>query len=217
MHSHSIGMGQKGAAAYDEITRVPFIVSGSGIKKDSVSPHPVSHINIAPTILDIMGFEIPQILSGASIVPQLENPQARVNDYVFIGFGRYEVDHDGAGGFQLMRSVFDGRYKLSVNLLSTDELYDLENDPYEMENLLERPDYTDIRDRLHDAILKHQGDTRDPFRGYYWERRPWRADAKEATWRDSGLKRSRIEDELYEKRQLAYGDGLPVKEAVNKV
>lgn len=41
-------------------------------------------------------------------------------------FGRFEVDHDGFGAFQPLRAVFDGRYKLSVNLMSTDELYDLE-------------------------------------------------------------------------------------------
>jgi len=115
-----------------------------------------------------------------------------------------------------MRSVFDGRYKLTVNLLSSDELYDLETDPYEMENLINNPGLAQIRDRLHDVLLKHQNDSRDPFRGYYWERRPWRTDAPEPVWYAGGMTRQRIEDEAYEKRQLDYIDGLPITEAVRK-
>ena len=214
MNSHCLS--GKGPAAYDEITRIPFIVSGPGIEKGVVSPHTVSHINIAPTVLEIMGFQIPQTLHGVSIVPQLEDPQKQVNEFVFFGFGRYEVDHDAFGGFQLMRSAFEGRYKLTVNLLSTDELYDLENDPYEMENLIDSPAHMRIRNRLHRALLKHQDDSRDPFRGYYWERRPWRTDAAEATWNYTGMTRQRMEDEIYEKHQLDYGNGLPIAESVRR-
>ena len=55
--------------------------------------------------------------------------------------------------------------------------------------------------------------TRDPFRGYQWEQRPWRKDLKEATWACSGMTRQR-ENEEYEPRQLDYSTGLPMKEAV---
>jgi uncharacterized sulfatase len=210
-YSHCID--NKGSAAYDEITRIPFIISGPGVEKGTVSPHPVSHINIAPTIMELMGMPVPQTMPGASLWPQLEDPRERVNEHVFFGFGRYEVDHDGFGGFQLMRSVFDGRYKFTINLLCSDELYDLQNDPYELENLINNFDHTQTRDRLHDILLRHQNETRDPFRGYYWERRPWRADAAEATWGGSGITRQRIEDEAYEKRQLNYSTGLEITEA----
>lgn len=106
-------------------------------------------------------------------MPQMVNGE-RVNDYVFMEFGRYETDHDGFGGYQPMRAVFDGRYKLSINLLSTDELYDLKADPDELINCIDDPAYRAIRNQLHDALLNEMYRTRDPFRGYYWERRPWR-------------------------------------------
>ena len=50
---------------------------------------------------------------------------------VYTEFTRYEVDHDGFGGLQIMRGITDGRYKLVIHLLDTDEFYDLETDPYE--------------------------------------------------------------------------------------
>jgi len=129
-------------------------------------------------------------------------------------FGRYETDHDGFGGYQPMRAVFDGRYKLSINLLSTDELYDLKEDPGELMNHIGDPSYGEIRDRLHDAILDEMYRTRDPFRGYYWARRPWRTDAPLASWDDRLMTRQRIESEIFEKHQLDYSTGLPIEKAV---
>jgi uncharacterized sulfatase len=130
-------------------------------------------------------------------------------------FGRYEIDHDGFGGFQPVRCVFDGRYKLVVNLLSTDELYDLASDPGEMQNLIASAAHAAQRDRLHDRMLQWMNDTRDPFRGYYWHRRPWRRDAPPATWRYTGMTRQK-EPDTGERRQLDYDTGLEMTEAVRR-
>jgi len=214
MHSHSLFA--KGPASYDEIARVPFIIAGEGVAKSKVCEYPVSHINVAPTVMELMGLPIPKTMEGISIIPAIKDPDVRVNDYVFIEFGRYEVDHDGFGGFQPLRGIFDGRYKLTINLLSTDELYDMKADPYEIANLIEDPALAETRNKLHDALLKQMDTTRDPFRGYYWARRPWRTDAPPATWENSRMARQREEDEIYEKRQLHYSTGLPMEHAVRQ-
>ena len=116
----------KGPAAYDEITRVPLFIRGPGIASGSVSDAPVSHINLAPAVFELFGIPQPPVFAGKSLLPQARGEQERVNEFCFMEFGRYEVDHDGFGGFQPMRAVFDGRYKLSLNLLSQDEFYDLQ-------------------------------------------------------------------------------------------
>ncbi len=209
------GLHSKGPAMYDEIARVPFIVRlPDGAHAGETCDHPVSHIDVVPTVLNALGLEKPKLLEGASLLPTLADPATRVNDAVFMEFGRYEIDHDGFGGFQPIRAVCDGRHKLVINLLTSDELYDLAADPQEMVNLIESPAHTAIRDRLHDAMLDWMNRTRDPFRGYYWERRPWRTDARAATWGYTGMTRQR-EDE-YEPRQLDYDTGLEMTEAVRK-
>ena len=159
-----------------------------------------------------MGLDIPVTLPGKSLLSTAAGSSAPVNDAVYIEFGRYEIDHDGFGGFQPMRSIFDGRYKLTVNLLSTDELYDLYSDPDEMDNLISAPGTAAVRDALHDRLLDHMNRTRDPFRGWYWERRPWRSDARPATWSYTGWTRQR-EPEPGEQRQYDYDTGLPMKAA----
>jgi uncharacterized sulfatase len=162
--------------------------------------------------LDFFGLQVPKVFDGRSLLPVLTDPQHTVNDHVFIEFGRYEIDHDGFGGFQPIRCVFDGRYKLAINLLSADELYDLDADPQETINLIASSDHHEVRDRLHDVLLDWMNTSRDPFRGYYWERRPWRGDARPATWDYTGMTRQR-EHEEYEPRQLDYATGLEIKEA----
>lgn len=206
----------KGPACYEEITHIPLIIKGKGIPAGTVNPHIVSHINLAPTIMEMMGYEVPKIMDGTSLLDTLDNPDRIPNPYIFIEFGRYEVDHDGFGGFQPLRCIFDGRYKLCINLLSTDELYDLQQDPAEMVNLIDSPAHFHIRNQLHDVLLEQMNRTRDPFRGYYWQRRPWRTDAPSANWEYTGMTRQREEEECYEPRQLDYANGMPMAEAVRK-
>ena len=212
LHSHSLS--GKGPATYDEIANTPFIVRWPGhAPAGAVCEHPVSHIDLVPTMMQAMGLETPALLEGTSLMPTLGDPAVRVNEAVFLEFARYEVDHDGFGGFQPLRACFDGRYKLVINLLVTDELYDLETDPEEMVNLIDSGEHAAVRDGLHDRILDWMNETRDPFRGYCWERRPWRTDARPATWDYTLMTRQR-ENEEYEPRQLDYGTGVEMVAAV---
>jgi len=208
LHSHCLRA--KGPFPYDECCKVPLIVAGSGVEP-GVFNRPVSQIDFTPTILDYFNIPIPRLLEGQSILTTFQNIEAPVRDTVFIEFNRYEVDGD-ADGLQLMRSAYDGRYKLAINLLTTDELYDLANDPYEMVNLIDSPDTAQIRNALHDRILMWMDDTRDPFRGYYWVGRPWRTD-RVMDWECGGMFRQR-ENEEYEPRQLDYDTGLEMVEPV---
>lgn len=208
MYSHSLT--GKGPAMYEEITHIPLLIKGFGKGKNH---NPVSHINLAPTIFDILGVPKTKMFEGNSILPELTDKSTRVNDYIFMEFGRYEVDHDGFGGYQPVRAAFDGRYKLVINLMDTDEFYDLEQDPDEMNNEIHNPEYDKEKKRLHKAVLDQMYETRDPFRGYYWENRHWNPDTTYQTWDSRKMTRQR-ENEEYEPRQLDYGTGLPIREAV---
>ncbi|MCM0649980.1 sulfatase-like hydrolase/transferase [Clostridium swellfunianum] len=214
LNSHSLT--GKGAAMYEEITNIPFIVRWPGITPEGFVCHsPVSHIDITPTILEAAGLSVAKLLEGKSLKSTLCDPAVKTNDAVFMEFSRYEVDHDGFGGFQPVRAIFDGRYKLVINLLTSDELYDIEKDPSEMKNIIKDAEYGDVLDKLHDMLLAWMNNTRDPFRGYYWEQRPWKKDASSATWSYTGMTRQR-ENEEYEPKQLDYSTGLEITEAVRR-
>lgn len=202
----------KNAATYWQVANIPLIIKGGA--KGGVVQSPASHIDLTPTILDYFNLPVPKCLEGKSMMAQIENPDIRVNDEVYLEFTRYEVDHDGFGGLQIMRAVVTDRYKLVLHLLDTDELYDVQKDPSEIHNLIHDESCYEIRNQLHDVLLDHMCQTRDMYRGYQWAARPWRPE-KAMDWENEGLTRQREEDE-YEPRQLDYDTGLPMESAVRK-
>ena len=205
-------MFSKNAAAYREVANVPLIIRGGAV--GSVVDFPASHIDLAPTILEYFGLPIPKNLEGKSMLTQIRDPSVRINDEVYTEFTRYEVDHDGFGGLQIMRAIITDQYKLVVHLLDKDELYDGKKDPYELCNRIEDKEYGEIRNQLHDKLLDHMNKTRDLYRGYQWKVRPWRKDMAE-NWDNEGFTRQKEEDG-WEPRQLDYDTGLPMESAVRR-
>ena len=128
------------------------------------------------------GLENPPALHGYSMAPILSDPENKVRDFAPISFNRFAINQDGYGGFYPIRCVCDGRYKLAVNLLDSDELYDLSKDPYEMQNLISDTDYADVREKLHRNLLEEMGRTRDPFRSFHWGMRPWNTVGRPTYW-----------------------------------
>jgi len=210
------GMYDKGPASYEEITGIPLIIRKNGmIPAGTRYPKPVSHIDLTPTILDFMGCDISPVLAGKSMMPILKNPDVEFKSEVFIEFGRFTTPHDGFGGFQPYRACVSEEYKLCINLLDTDELYNLKDDPAELTNLIESPEHTAVRNQLHDRIIEWMNETRDPFRGYHWERRPWRMDANPASYH-GGCKRETPGDPGFYPAALDYNTGLPMDGSYNQ-
>lgn len=202
-HSHRLA--GKGPVMYDEICRVPFVVRWpAGSPESTVSAPPVSHVDLVPTFLEYFEVERPALLQGKSLLRQCQDPNHATNEHVFIEFNRFELDHDGFGAFSPIRTIFDGRYKLALNLMDSDELYDVAEDPAELNNRIDDPGTAAIRDRLHDAILAWQGETRDVLRGPHWGRRSWR-DIGRSSW--GGPTRPRPFDEKFYPRSLLYDTG----------
>ncbi|MDB8979390.1 sulfatase-like hydrolase/transferase, partial [Parabacteroides merdae] len=190
----------KGAAMYDDITRIPLIMrppQGESMQVDT----PVSHIDLLPTMMALAGIEKPQILPGENILA-VEKPRG-----VMVEFNRYEIEHDSFGGFIPVRCWVTDDWKLVLNLFTSDELYDRRNDPDELHNLIDSPQLADVRCQMHDALLDYMDKIRDPFRTYQWSLRPWRPDAA-PRW--MGAFRPRPEDG-YSPVVRDYDTGLPTR------
>jgi uncharacterized sulfatase len=211
------GLWGKGPVSYESVTNIPLLIRWpEHAPAGQVCRHPVSHVDLTPTLLSYFNAPGAPVLEGSSLLPCVQDPSVRIHEAVFIEFGRYETDHDGFGGFQPMRCICNGRYKLTVNLLGGDEFYDLEADPDEMTNQIGSSLLAAVRDRLHDRLIDWMNRTRDPFRGYYWLNRPWRRDAPQPGWDFTGMTRQREEAPRYEPGQLDYSTGLPMRQATRK-
>ncbi len=174
-HAGAHGLIAKGPTMYEETVRVPLLIRAPGLTQPgSVCGSLISHIHLAPTICRLAGVPPhPQFQAGDAL-PLLADPAERVAEEVFLEYNRFGLPHDNRWGFVPIRCIRTGRYKLVLNLLDRDELYDLAEDPGEITNRIDDPALEEVRNRLHDRLLEWMDDRLDPLRGQGWWARPWR-------------------------------------------
>lgn len=141
--------------AYENSMRVPMLIRYPGlIKKKTKIKEQCLNIDLAPTILDLAGIEKPAYMQGESILGLLKGEndnnwrKAILFEYFLDSYWPY------AGPSQI--AVRTERYKLVDAFLANDidELYDLKNDPGEMINLINEPNYDTIEQWLRDEATK---------------------------------------------------------------
>ncbi|NOR76764.1 MAG: DUF4976 domain-containing protein [Draconibacterium sp.] len=107
----------------------------------------VQNIDYAPTFLDFAGVEIPSEIQGKSMIPLLINAEnTKWRDAVYYHYYEYPNEH----AVKRHYGVRTDRYKLIhfYNDIDVWELYDLENDPNEMNNVFGQKEYVDIQKKL---------------------------------------------------------------------
>jgi len=126
----------KGPFGYDSLLRVPLVVRGPGIDAQRVVDDPVGTIDLAPTMLDAAGLEVPKWMEGR---PLRDLPR----EYVLT-----ENDFEIMVSIPL-RTLTTTRYKLHRYLEAPfGELYDLQEDPGEIVNRWDDPDYAATKSDL---------------------------------------------------------------------
>ena len=151
------GLIQKGCRFYEGLVRVPLIFSWpnhfvEGERSDAL----VELLDKTPTILELAGLQPPQRMQGRSLLPMLrgEVPLDHHRDSVRCEY--YDALDEPDGSFATMYR--DERYKLVVyHGHDLGELYDLEEDPEEFENMWDEPEAQpvklDVMQRSFDASM----------------------------------------------------------------
>jgi len=142
------GLIEKGCRFYEGLVRVPLILSCPGvIDTGAVRDDLVELIDVAPTLLEFAGVEVPGHMQGQSLRPLLTGSD---HDPARRPYVRSEYFDALAGGESSRGTMYrDRRYKLVVyHDHDLGELYDLEHDPGEFDNLWDDPDAADIKAHL---------------------------------------------------------------------
>jgi N-acetylglucosamine-6-sulfatase len=165
--------------AYEPSTHLPFLMRGPGIKPGSETGELASTIDIAPTILELAHAKADKSIDGRSLYPYAHNTSLRTRrPLLFESFVQTnDVEEDGGAiptptpaapaeaskqgasasivappknyyGIRL------GPYKYIEWPDGEKELYDLNKDPYELNNRVRDPDYFPIRAFLHKELLR---------------------------------------------------------------
>ncbi len=134
-HGEALGdHGEKthGTFAYNATLRVPFLVWAGGALGPAVFSEPVRHVDLLPTVLDLLGVPPPGGLDGQSLRPFLAGEEEYRTLSSYFEALNTHLTRDWAP----LRGVMEDGHKLIE--LPIPELYDLESDPRERENLYQR-------------------------------------------------------------------------------
>lgn len=154
---------------YEESFSTPLVImfpEWLGRKKGEVDAL-VQNIDFAPTMLEMAGVDIPSDIQGVSLVSLLKNEKTPYNWRKSLYYHYYE--YPGEHAVKRHYGVKTERYKLIhfYDDIHEWELYDLQTDPMEMNNLYGKPGYEKITDELRSELKRLQEVYDDPIREKY--------------------------------------------------
>ena len=147
---------------YEESLRMPFMVKyPERIKAGSVNEDIITNIDFAPTLLELAGITTTQKMQGTSFVPVLEgNTPKDWQDAMYYHYYEFPFWHH----VQPHYGIRTQKYTLAHFYYNIDvwELYDLEKDPNQMNNIYSDPNYTstiaELKAKLKNLMIKYEND-----------------------------------------------------------
>lgn len=146
---------------YEESFRTPLLMRyPKEIKEGTVINKLVQNLDFAPTLLDYAGVAIPPEMQGTSFRKLVSGSTDEWRDAVYYTYYEYPSVHMVKRHY----GVATDRYKLMHFYYDIDEweMYDLEKDPSELNNVYDDPAYAAVRDELHGKLQdlrKEYGDS----------------------------------------------------------
>ena len=143
---------------YEHSMKVPLIISGPGIPKGKRSEAFAYLFDLFPTLAELSSLPAPEGIDGQSLEPVISGSLKEIRSSVFTAYRN------------TIRAVRSKSWKL-IRYPERDftQLFDLENDPNELNNLAGDTEYNSVKDQLSNELVKWQktaGDTIQLTAGY---------------------------------------------------
>ncbi|HIK60545.1 MAG TPA: DUF4976 domain-containing protein [Planctomycetes bacterium] len=133
------------SSLHEESARIPLIIATPG-KRPAVSSSLAQLMDLYPTLVEMCGLELPEHLQGRSLAPVLNDPEARIHEFVHCAFGsQLRVHH-------LIRTE---RHAYMAWANGTAELYDMDDDPEQFTNLAGAEDSDEVLATLKGHLKSH--------------------------------------------------------------
>ncbi len=146
---------------YEESLHMPLLVKlPKDLKRTGTVTEMVQNIDFAPTFLEIAGVEVPEEIHGVSMLPLLMGDSASEwRKSLYYHYYEYPAEH----AVKRHYGVRTDRYKLIhfYNDIDEWELYDLQTDPYEMNNIYGDPSMAPVIEQLRLELVSLQNQYAD--------------------------------------------------------
>jgi len=161
---------------YQEAVKVPLLIKIPWLKNlPQMVEHPVSQIDLVPTILDILEMPLPSHLQGKSWYPYLRRDKSWEKEPIFIEwngrdgdrwlggptYGFPEEELQRATGARIRTVITPDGWKLNLSEIGEHELFNLKEDPGETRNLYREKGHQKTIQRLSAYIKQWQRETAD--------------------------------------------------------
>ncbi|PSP55755.1 arylsulfatase [Halobacteriales archaeon QS_1_67_19] len=154
--------GEHKRSCHESSVRVPAVLSGPGFDRGRVLDGASSLVDLAPTLLDAAGLDVPDEMDGQSLLPAIQGEESPPRTEAFVQISEAEIG----------RAIRTDRWKYSVaaptlngwrggngdpdsDVYVERYLYDLYRDPAESVNLVGRYDFREIADGLRKRLRSY--------------------------------------------------------------
>ncbi|MEM9968954.1 MAG: choline-sulfatase [Pseudomonadota bacterium] len=135
---HGDMLGERGLwfkmSFFEGASRVPLMISAPQMPP-GLQTTPVSTIDLCPTLCDLAGVSMADVMpwtTGQSLVPMAQGVERTAP---------VAMEYAAEASYAPLVSLRTGRWKYNRCALDRDQLFDLENDPHELNNLVDDPDH----------------------------------------------------------------------------
>ncbi|MDG2342112.1 MAG: sulfatase [Cytophagales bacterium] len=138
---------------YEESLRTPILMRyPKEIMRGTEINQLIQNLDFAPTFLDYAGIEIPSDIQGKSFRKIVNQTHSEWRDAIYYTYYEYPSVHMVKRHY----GVRTDRYKLMHFYYDIDEweMYDLEEDPSEMNNIYGDPEYDNIKEMMHKRLIE---------------------------------------------------------------
>jgi arylsulfatase A-like enzyme len=155
------GLYKKGPTFYEGLLNVGAIFRGPGVPAGGVIQDPVSTLDMAATFYDFADVEKPEGIQSESLKPLIEGKTGASRD---VAYNEWHLFENRCGVALDLRIVRTKTHKCAFELESgAGELYDLVNDPLEMDNLYGDDSVRSVQKELQDMMRARPGKILDPL------------------------------------------------------
>ncbi|MFQ5770859.1 MAG: sulfatase [bacterium] len=156
---------QKKQRPWEESIRVPMLLCYPAAvgREGKTIDMPINTPDIMPTLLGLSGIEIPDTVEGKDFSNVLRGTEKPKDDAALIAcpspFGQWKRTHGG----REYRGIRTRRYTYVRDLKGPWLLYDNEQDPYQLDNLCNKPQHAELQKRMERILSQKLKETNDQF------------------------------------------------------
>ncbi|MFT0545531.1 sulfatase-like hydrolase/transferase [Allopusillimonas ginsengisoli] len=159
---HGDNLGSRGmwgkSTMFEEAAGVPLIITGQGIPQGKVITTPVSHVDVMPFVYDAVGEKDESLKDGLPGVSLFEIAEGEVPERNVIS------EYHGMGSVTGAFMIRNGQYKYIYYVHYPEQLFDLQADPEEVDDLAGKPEYAAVvaecKKKLYAICDPHEVDKR---------------------------------------------------------